>query len=440
MNRLDAMRDRLAPVWSSEEGTLTHALLSLIAVHLAAYDEDMNRVQRSHWVDTAFEMDDLVRIGALFQVDPAPWETESLYRARLKATIAARLRGAVSRDVLEFVLVAILGGAQAALGSRYADLPAGAGRGKPVFHTGPDGPSHLPAFVEFPLRRRRARQLLEQGGLLRPLARITLENTGLFPAPLQGVIRGVKDAKTAVPLIANLTNGQVMVYRGFVACGQSLVIGVDPDGAFTAHLDGTDVSADFTTGTGFAPGEPFTPAIPDDDPTPLMLERGTNQLWAFPLALYDQPSLGTGVFAMPGADVGQGRWEGDGATHPPFGKALFEQPPALSLDLYWDERTPASFRFLIPAGVVRREAGGEMDAPTERERLFTLMEATVDSLRAAGVDGHVAARPLRETQHQTDRVRVLDPTRLAETQPTETRLAGVSALFDHSAKDGARLG
>ena len=439
MNRFDAMRDRLPPVWSAEEGTLTHGVLSLIAGHLAAYDEDMNRVQRSHWVDTAFDMGDLVKIGALFQIAPAPWETESLYRARLKATIAARLRGAVSRDVLEFVLVAILGGAQAALGSRYADLPAGAGRGQPVFHTGPDGPPDRPAFVEFPLRRRRAAQLLEQGGLLRPLAKITVDNTGLFPAALQGVIRGVKGAKTAVPLIANLTNGQVMVYRGLIACGQSLVIGLDPAGDFTAHLDGTDVSAEFTTGAGFAPGAPFTPAVPDPDPVPLMLERGKNQLWVLPLALYDQPSLGTGVFAMPEADIAHGRWEGDGASHPPFGKALFEQPPAMSLDLYWDERTPATFRFLIPAGVVRREEGQETDAPTERARLFTLMEETVDSLRAAGVDGQVGARPLSETQRQTDRMRVLDPTRLSETQPMETRLAGLSALFDTSAKDGARF-
>ena len=111
----------------------------------------------------------------------------------------------------------------------------------------------------------------------------------------------------------------------------------------------------------------------------------------------------------------------------------------MSLDLYWDERTPATFQFLIPAGVVRREEGQDTDAQIERERLFTLMRETVAGLRAAGVDGRVIARPLRETQHQADRIRVLDPTRLTETQPTKTRLAGLSALFDLSASDGARF-
>lgn len=439
MNRLDAMRDRLPPVWSSEKGTLTHALLALIAGQFAAYDEDLGRVRRSHWVNTAFDMADLVKIGALFQIAPAPWETESLYRSRLKATIAARLRGAVSRDVLEFVLVAILSGAQKALGSRYADLPATAGRGISVFHSGVDGPPDHPAFVEFPKRLRRSPTLLESGGLVRPLSQITLDNQGLFPTALQGVIRGVKGAKTTVPLIANLSNGQVMVYRGLVGCGQSLEIGTTAEGEFTARLDGVDVSADFTTGTGFAPGAPFTPAIPDPDPTALRLERGENRLWLFPLALYDEPALGTGVFAMPEADIGHGRWEGDGNTHPPFGRALFEQPPAMSVDLYWDEATPATFHFLIPAGLVRREQDQDTDAETERNRLFTLMQETLAGLRAAGVDGRVIARPLGETQTQHDRLRVLDPTHLSETQPMQARLSGLSALFDLSASDGARF-
>lgn len=444
MNRLDTMRDRLPPVWSSEPGTITRSLLALIATWQAAYDEDMDRVQRSHWVDTAFDLGDLSRIGALFQIAPAPWETESLYRVRLKATIAARLRGAVSRDVLEFVLVAILGGAQTALGSRYADLPATAGQGVSVFHTGPDGPPDTPAFVEFPIRRRRSADLLTDGALRRPLAKITLTNTGLHPTGLQGIIRGVAGKKTAVPLIANLTNGQVMVYVGMIACGQALAFGIGPEGDFTATLDGRDVADRFLTAEGFEPGGRFEPMIPDPEPRPLRLERGENQLWFFPLALYDEPVLGTGVFALPEADLTHGRWAGKDDTVEkkavtPFGKALFEQPPAVSLDLYWDESTPATFRFLIPAGIVRRETGQDVDAATERERLFVLMQDTLAALRAAGIDGRVEPRPFAETQRQADRVQVLDPTLLAETQPMGSRLAGLSALFDLSAVDGARF-
>ena len=469
MNRLDAMRDRLPPVWNATEGTISHGLMALIATWAAAYDEDMDRVRRSHWVDTAFDMGDLVKIGALFQIAPAPWETESLYRIRLKATIAARLRGAVSRDVLEFVLTAILGGAQVALGSRYADMPATAGQGVSVFHTGPDGPPDRPAFVEFPLRRRRSTDLLGNGALRRPLARIKVNNTGLFPTVLQGVLRGVAGRKTAVPLIANLTSGQVMVYSGVLACGQSLLFGADEEGTLTASHDGRDVRDHVFTGSDFEPGVAFTPILPDPDPQPLRLERGENELWVFPLALYDQPGLGTGVFAMPDLDLthgryagtdepGQGGWVGrrrragrssgqdatlragqSGGEQKARAKALYEQDPAFSFDLWWDEQAPATFRFLIPAGVVRREADQDMDALTERTRLFSLMQETLATLRAAGTDGKVVPRPFRETQGQTDRVTVLDPAVLTETQPLESRLAALSAIFDLSATDGARF-
>ena len=121
------------------------------------------------------------------------------------------------------------------------------------------------------------------------------------------------------------------------------------------------------------------------------------------------------------------------------GKALFEQPPAMSLDLFWDERAPATFRFMIPAGVVRRPTGSATDAATERDRLIGLMQQTVAGLRAAGVDGQVVARPLSDTQHQADRVSVLDPTRFRDTQLQDVRLTALSALFDLSATDGARF-
>lgn len=439
MNRLDAMRDRLPPVLNTEEGTILRSVLALIAGKLAEFDEDMDRVRRSHWVDTAFDMVDLVKIGALFQVLPADWETESLYRARLKAVVAARLRGAVTRDVLEFVLLVILEGARTALGSRYGDLPVAAGTGTPVFHTGPDGPADRPAFIEFPVRRRRPVSLADGAAAVRPLTKIPLQNHGLFPAPLRGAIRGMAGGRTLVPLIANLTNGDVLVYRGGIACGQTLLMGVAADGGLIATLDGADVTADMISARGFVPGEPFTPLAPDPDPRPVMLEHGENSLWVFPLALFDAPSLGSAVLGMPSADTGHGRWAGGDAETPPFGKALFEQPPAMSLDLFWDERAPATFRFMIPAGIVRRPTGSATDAATERDRLIGLMQQTVAGLRAAGVDGQVLARPLSETQRQADRVRVLDPTRFRDTQLQDVRLTALSALFDLSATDGARF-
>ena len=441
MNRLDTMRDRLPPVWGSEPETLTHGLLALVANLLAALDEDLDRVQRSHWVDTAFDMQDLARIGALVEVVPAPWEGEALYRARLKAIVAARLAGAVTRTAMEGVLVQILAGAQESLGVRYFPLPTGAGRTAAVFANTSVAGSGEPAFDEFPVRRQRPEEILGDGGRLRPLSVFDVQNLGLFPTNLFVVIRGAPGLRTAVPLIANLTNGQVLVFRGTVACGSELRLGAAPDGKLEATLDGVDVAARFVTGTGFVAGERFAPIPPDPEPMPLVLEPGLNTLWFYPLALYGEHGLGSGVLGMPDREAHHGRWEGrygDGEAR--FGDALFEQEPFAGVDLWWNETTPASFRFEIPSGVVRREAGRRPDPELDRERLFGLLQDAVSLLRAAGVDGRVTARPFRSEQRQTDRCRPGPAIRAGDEQRLEGGLAGLEAIFDFSAESGARYG
>jgi hypothetical protein len=95
------MLDRLPPVYGIQSGTLLNSLIALVANHQAAYDEDMQRVQRSHWLDTAFDREDLGKLGALFDLAMLPWEPDYLYRTRLKATVAARLAGVQTIDLLK---------------------------------------------------------------------------------------------------------------------------------------------------------------------------------------------------------------------------------------------------------------------------------------------------------------------------------------------------
>ncbi|MEX2262656.1 MAG: hypothetical protein WD696_11935 [Bryobacteraceae bacterium] len=436
MNRLDSMLERLPPIYRIEAGALLRDFLACQANHQAAYDEDMQRVQRSHWIDTALDAADLRAIGALFDIPMMPWEPADLYRTRLKATIAARLRGAVTRDVLEFVLIQILGGAQEALGTRYMPVSA-----RVRFHSGPTDDPGRPAFVEFPLVDRRPSELAAKGGLLRPLDRFELVNRGLHPAPLRAVIRGVAGRLCTTPVLINLTNGQVLVYAGDVACGHELRLDVSTNGNLLATLNDVDVASRVYTGTGFVPGAQFTPAIPDPTPEPVMLERGTNTVWFFPLALFDFPSLGSGVLGMPDLKVRHGRFGGKSdevfsGTY--FEDSLFEQQPAASADIWWREARPASFRFEIPAGVTLRDARSG-DAHQERLRLFDLLQQTVSTMRAAGVDGAVEARPLRESQGQKDRVRVLPAVVGQEEARMEDRLRALSALFDATAAEGSRF-
>jgi len=442
MNRLDACLERLPPIYNTDPGSLLHQFMALFTTTMAAYDEDMNRVQRSHWIDTAFDREDLIKLGALFDIPAASWEPDHLYRARLKATIAARLRGAVTRDVLEFVLVRIIDGAQQSLGTRYFDLPVNVSAGRSVFNTGPTEEPMEPAFIEYPKQRRRSEMLVNNNGLLRSLGKFTLNNKGLHPVPLQGVVRGVTGRMTTVPVLVNLTNGQVLTYLGALPCGYELHLGVDQNGEFTADVNDKDVRDRVYTGEDFVPGEEFTPILPDPKPQPMMLERGENQLWYFPLALFDEKIFDAGVYGMPEVDLQHGRYaerdnEQIGTL---FDKSLFEQPYGVSLDLWWDEDIPARFLFEIPSAVVRRDARVDSDLEADRVRLFAVLQQTVSLLRAAGVDGRVEPRPLRDTQSMNDRVRILDPTLVSDEMRMDSRLSGLSALFDNNALEGSRFG
>jgi hypothetical protein len=278
---------------------------------------------------------------------------------------------------------------------------------------------------------------------MKSLDKVTVTNKGLHPAPLKGAIRGVAGGRTMVPVLVNLTNGMVLAYVGDIACGEELRLGVDKHGNVTAQLGDKDVRNRVYTGTGFVPGAKFTPLVPDTTPQPVLLNRGENTLWFFPLALFGQKSLGSAVLGMPALDLAHGRFAAKASTAAggtQWDHSLFEQHPAVSLDLWWVEARPASFRFEIPAGVVLRDADAGGDPYEDRQRLFSLLGQTVDMMRAAGVDGRVEPRPLRERQTQRDRLRLLPPVAAREEMRMESRLSALSALFDTSATDGSRFG
>lgn len=450
MNRLDAMLARLPSVWRTEAGSLFHQVLSVAALALASFDEDMDRVQRSHWIDTAFDREDLERLGAMFDLPAAPWEPDRLYRERLQATVAARLRGAVTREAQEGAIVRILSGAQEALGIRWMALDPSAGTEGSVFHTGPTERADEPAFVEFPEALRRCPSLVAARGLLRPFDQHLLHNRGLGEAPLAGLLRGHPGGRTAVPVWINLTNGQVLGWAGKVACGQSLRLVPGPDGGVAAFLDGVDVSDRLLSGDGFDPDRARQSLRPHPSPRAITLARGPNRLWFFPLALYDAPGLGVTRLAMPGPTrataagvrtLGQGTFAAGDSPGPgtAWDAAVFHEDPVGVADLWWNERQPAAYRFEVPCGVVRRTAGRSPTPEVDRERVFGLLQQTVSMLRAAGVDGQVEARPLREVQRSQDRMRLAPAVERVPDGGGADALVALTALFDFTAAHAARF-
>lgn len=438
MNRLDAMLQRLPPPYEIDEGGLVHDLLALVDLQLRIFDEEMDRVQRSHWVDHAFEMEDLAKLGALFRVAPAAWEPLGLFRTRLKATIAALLAGSVGRAQLDRVLADILIGAQATLDTRYFTVRRPAPGGPPAFPSDPDGPPPQARFVEFPDRVRRSVELRDRGGLLRPLDTFTITNDGIDPTDLQFALTGVPGGRTAMPVLANRGNGTAVGYRGLVPAGRVLVLRVAGDAA-EASLDGSDVTDRLVTTRAFAPG-PGRPEPPlDDPPLPLRLERGRNTIWFVSQARYDDPGLDAALFGVASETMHQGRYAGNGDGGGAWDGAVFFQEPAAGADAWWVERTPATFRFEIPAGAVVREAGSRPDPEQDRADLFRLLGETIGRLSAAAVSATVDPRRLSETQRAADRVTVLAPTATREDASAgRDELAATGARYDATARDRSR--
>lgn len=417
MSRLDTMLERLPAPLAIDPGSRLREVLGVVAAELAALDEDRDRIQRSHWVDHAFERDDLAGLGALFAVVPAAWEPLGLFRTRLKATVAALLRGSVTRSTLTTVLTEIVAGGQAALSSRYID------------------PAARLELSELPPRTRRSDDLLARRGLLRPHDRFLATNRGADAVPLAAAIVGVAGGRTVMPVIVNHTTGAALGWRGLVPAGEVLVVrgaGTAQEGSVTATLDGEDVSAGLWSTSTFGPER-----LVDEPTRPLVLARGDNDLAFVSLARYDEPGLDAAMLGLAGSAQVQGRFAGGGDDGTVFGDAVFAQDPVVGLDAWWVERTPAAFRVTVPAGVVRRVARRRDDPEQDRDDLFRLLSGTTDRLRAAAVDGQTVPALLSDQQRAVDRVTVLGALPEAAS-PGDGQVVAVDAAFDVTPRDRSR--
>jgi hypothetical protein len=412
MNRLDVMADRLPAVYAIEEGTLLRQVLAVIGVELATLDEEMDRVQRSHWVRTAFTRADLERLGALVDVQAAPWETEDFFRSRLLALTAARLAGAVTWASIKGALLAILESAVSGLGLRLFALRTGDGSPRP-FHGEPGADDPLgPAFIELPPRIRRSDDLIARRGLVRALDRFCVRNEGFRPAWLEGTVRGLAGGPTCVPLLINTRNGHAVGYAGRLRAGEELHLRAGAGGALTGRLTGLGRDMDVTTRlvtTREFPLDPKDPRAPlgrDESPTAIAIEPGDNTLRFVPLGLYDNAAFDKVLFAWPGPEMGQGVWHDAAHDGPGFDDAVFHTPEVASLDLSWVEANPAAFRVEIPIAAVRFEPLVSANSEAGLAQLLAVLDATAAQLRAAGVHSEVVGRPLHSVQTMSDGCRV----------------------------------
>jgi hypothetical protein len=394
---LARLLDLLPPPYSAAPDSLLSAVLATFALEFDAIQEDLDRLRRTHWIGQTFRLEDAAKLGDLCGIDPLPWESLESFRARLLPLIRAQLSGALGRDEISEFVFDYLRNAQEALGCTFVQGLSACRDADAAFDPPADRPGFRPfGFDEFPARRRRSATLTSRAGLVPVLFRWTETNRGLDECVPRIRITGVGGRRTVVPLLANLTTGEMLLFGDRLLAGSELSIEAsgDGDGTVTALLDGTDVTVKLRSMSGFAPGIEFDPARFDAQPRLPRLPRGDSEWLFLSVGLYDVRGLDRFFFWLADNDLREGRFD-----ETRFDKALFRSEPAARLEIDWTEREGGAFELRVPRTIVVEPTGS---APTEHPYMLVAdaLERAVAKLHAAGVRAAIRYSPFAETQGQ----------------------------------------
>jgi hypothetical protein len=426
MKRVDDMAARLPQLYRDGEllrgSRFQGGVLEVPASELEMADEIAREIQRMHWFDRTYELEHAAMLAALLDLPPQPWQELDTYRPWVHALRDAMLKeGGVTVDGIQSFIGAY---AEAFESATAVDAVGQVGEWTTAL-AAPDAPANAaPAFIEYPRVRRFAR--FPAAGALEPLSHFNVVNRGFTESALSFLMTGTSMGREAAPLIANLTTGEALLFADEVPEGKRLWIRANG----TAQLEDEDVTAKLRYVAKLEPGRAVTGADLTTPAKPLTLRRGTNELWFFPLALFDVRGLDRFLFAMPDLAVTEGRFDTSA-----FDRALFYQQPLMVLFASWLEESPATFEAHLPAAILRskRPAG---EARERRTLLGSALSEGVEKLRAAGVAAAVTLDGFGETQRQLDRLRLVMPIRLNEYGSTGAdRITERGGAFDLTTHD-----
>jgi hypothetical protein len=323
-------------------------------------------MRQTHWIGTCYRLEDAEKIGALVGVRPFPWENLPLFRVRLLSTVAARLKGALGPNEIRDFVYRYLHDTEATMG---ASLVPGLQTvtAADAYKADPSRPLFRPlAFEENPPAPRESSILASRGGNVPYLFRWQEKNQGLDETLARIDVTGVIDKRTTTPVVANLTTGDLVGFRGAIGFGRVLTIAAAGTDAAqprraTAALDGTDVTASLFSVSGFEMGEPLR--LDRIDPAPLVprLVRGANEFVFLSVGMFSVKGLNRYFSSTAADDLREAVFDETRFDH-----TLFPSGRVARVAMSWYETQGATFEVRVPRYIVREPSGSQLHEQAAR--------------------------------------------------------------------------
>jgi hypothetical protein len=430
MNALGRIQEMLPGPYALSSDAVLSRFLGTVALDLEAFQEDLERVRRSHWINFVYRSADAEKLAALVGITRLPWEELDLFRERLLLLVRARLNGAFGPNEVRNFTYDYLSRAQEILDCTF--VPGLTRRSAEQAFAG------LLELKENPDRHRVSPTLQARAGRVPYLLRWTETNEGLSDTVATLHFTGLLAGRTTSPVIVNLTTGELIGYAGRMAFGETLEIKAKSaeDRTAIARLNGVDVSQRLYSLTGFELGVPFAPADLDAKPRMPGLVRGDNGFVLLSIGFYDLRGLNRFFFALAGKELREGAF---GETF--FDQALFPSGTVGILAMSWTETEPASFEVRVPRGVVVQPTLlGAAETTRPYEQVEAGLRDAIGQLHAAGVSA--VARFVPFTEQQRQEVRVTLPWKVIEREHGPagvTESVELGGRFGESSLGGSRF-
>ncbi len=375
------------------EGELVERLLEQPAQQIEIAAGEALDVQRAHFFDDALQLDEVEGLAALLGITREPWQNLLLFRAWVHSQRDAMVEGGgVTADALR------------GFAGSYSDAYEQA--------TGVRLHSTRPLLQENPPLRKFARPPVAADDTV-PLTQFSVEVGGLDEAIASFLLVGLPAAPESMPLIANLTTGDALLFRGNLGAGERLWLRAGPDRTMTAQLERRDVTDRLVSIRDLVPGTPWAAAQIQSPAAGIRLVHGENRLWFLPVAHFDELGLDRFLLSLASLAKAQGRW--DAAV---FDDSLFYQEPAVMLKLTWVETQPAALEMRVASQSLRRRVPAAGTPEQSRDLLHLAIDTGIRRLKAAGIRSAVRMSEFTELQRSTDFLTGVMPVRIKEAGAT----------------------